>query len=701
MTAATAARHATAAASAPHGLADNGLTAWASDGRIPRSAGAVAVGVGLAVLVGWVLGAETLKSFLPGHVAMKANTAVAWILIGGSLVVLSRADRPRHWAVVGNALAIAAALLAVVIGSQYILGRDLGIDQVLFAEPRGAVLTVDPGRMSPQTSISFVLVASAIVLTGVPLLRRWVPWLACGPILLGLLNLLDQLYAASVPTFLAAFTQMAFPTAALCVFTGLAVMHLLPDGGPMAIFRGTGSAARLSRRLLVAAVVIPLALGWLRLQGERAGLYDSAYGVVLITLATMLLFVVVVRQTSVSQARADAERTASEAALQQARVAAEKANRAKSEFLSRMSHELRTPLNSILGFGQLLELDKLSEEQRESVRYIVKGGRHLLQLIDEVLDIARIETGRLTMSPEAIRVRDVVDDALVLIGPLAAERSLTVEVEGLADADRHVRADRQRLKQVLINLLSNAVKYNRERGTVRVSASEPAHNVVRIAVRDTGHGIDASKLSRLFTPFDRLGVEGTSVEGTGIGPALSKALVEAMGGTIGVETVVREGTTFWVDLAIAESPLERYERLQRASTALQPARHGVQKRVLYIEDNVPNIKLVERVMELRPDVEGITATTGRQGLHLARVTLPEVLLLDLDLPEVRGEEILRRLKQDEATAAIPVIILSADATEGSVKRLLAEGARDYLTKPLDVEQLIERIDRVLATPVPA
>jgi signal transduction histidine kinase len=424
-----------------------------------------------------------------------------------------------------------------------------------------------------------------------------------------------------------------------------------------------------------------------------------ASGLTSATLAAAIVQVLVRRR---NYALALVEQRTSELAqgvreLEAARAVADAANRSKSEFLSRMSHELRTPLNAVLGFAQVLEFDARSDEDRDAVTHIIKGGNHLLQLINEVLDISRIETGDLTLSPEAVLVGDLVADVLDLVRPIAAQQSVHLLGDRAVSCAEFVFADRQRLKQVLLNLLSNAVKYNRRGGTVAVSWEHPSPTRLRISVTDTGPGIPAEQMGLLFVPFERLGAERTTVEGTGIGLAISQRLADAMGGSLHVESVVGRGSTFSVELPSVEGPVERYERLNGGVVDEEaPAQPSGRHTVLYIEDNLANLKLVERLLAQRSDVEVIPSMQGRLGLELAREHDPALILLDLHLPDVSGDEVLQQLRDDPATASIPVVIISADATQGQVQRLLAAGAIAYLTKPFDVRELLSILDGVLA-----
>ena len=383
---------------------------------------------------------------------------------------------------------------------------------------------------------------------------------------------------------------------------------------------------------------------------------------------------------------------AAQQAVREAMEAATAANRSKTEFLSRMSHELRTPLNAILGFGQLVR-DGSIGQVREDTEHILRAGAHLLTLINEVLEISRIESGDLAISPEPVLVEELLGEAMDLIRPIAAAHEVHLATDGCKSCRFYAFADRQRTKQILLNLLSNAVKYNHRMGAVAVSCVSTDENRLLVKVSDTGPGIAPGSAEAVFAPFERLAAANTDVEGTGIGLALSRSLAEAMGATLTFESVVGQGSTFILDLPRAEGQLERFERLDDRASRSDPAANGsLVHKVLYIEDNIPNLRLIERVLSRRPEVTLVPAMQGRLGLALAHEHLPTLILLDLHLADIGGEKVLAELLADPVTAHIPVVIVSADATLNQVGRLLAAGAAAYLTKPINVDELLEHVD---------
>lgn len=400
-------------------------------------------------------------------------------------------------------------------------------------------------------------------------------------------------------------------------------------------------------------------------------------------------------QTMLAKAEMQAkELEQNEELLSRAKEAAEQANRAKSEYLSRMSHELRTPLNAILGFAQLLEMAPLEQKNQESVAQILKAGRHLLSLINELLDISRIEAGRLSLSLEPVHLPPVLQEALAMIATQASARQLRL-VDNCPQSNLWVLADRQRLKQVLLNLLTNAVKYNRTGGAVTVSTEDTGRAQVRIRVADSGNGIAAENIPLLFQPFERLSAEQTEVEGTGIGLALSKRLVELMSGTIGVESELGTGTTFWVDFPKGAAPDGEADFSRQLAAAAHAVESVQQPTVLCIEDNPSNLRLIEQIFASLPGIRLISALQGEEGLKLAAEQQPNLILLDVHLPDLDGREVLVRLKADPATAAIPVMVVSADATVHQEQRMWEAGACRYLTKPIDVQKLTRAVEDIL------
>jgi PAS domain S-box-containing protein len=386
-----------------------------------------------------------------------------------------------------------------------------------------------------------------------------------------------------------------------------------------------------------------------------------------------------------------------EAELINAKAAAEKANLAKSDFLSSMSHELRSPLNAILGFAQLMESGTPlpTPAQKASIDQILQAGWYLLELINEILDLALIESGKLSLSQEPMSLVDVMLECQAMIEPQAQKSGIRVSFPQF-DGPYFVKADRTRVKQVLINLLSNAIKYNRARGTVEVTCSASTANRIRISVRDTGEGLPPEKLAQLFQPFNRLGQEASAEEGTGIGLVVSKRLVELMRGEIGVESTVGVGSVFWIELNVAAEP-------QPASGSDEPlapnqARvlHGAALRtLLYIEDNRANMQLVEQLIARRPDMRLLSAGDGTRGIALARTHQPEVILMDINLPGISGIQALKILRADPATAHIPVLAISANAMPHDIKRGLEAGFFRYLTKPIKINEFMEALDMAL------
>jgi signal transduction histidine kinase/ActR/RegA family two-component response regulator len=383
--------------------------------------------------------------------------------------------------------------------------------------------------------------------------------------------------------------------------------------------------------------------------------------------------------------------------LVSARDEAVTATQAKNAFLSSTSHELRTPLNAVLGFAQLLQLSDLSQEDEDGVERILAAGHHLLALINELIDIARIESGEFSLSVEPVAVQPVVEETGQLMAPLAADRSITISQPG-PPPGLAVKADRQRLRQILVNLLSNAIKYNRVGGSVTITCQVAGPDQASLTVADTGPGIPAADLDRIFDPFERLGAEQTAIEGTGIGLPLARAFAEAMHGTLTAASVPGEGTTFTITLPrspdLAQAPAADV-RVPGPRIAPDDC-PGDGIRVLYIEDNPANIEVVTRFLKTRPNMRLQSVISGQAGLESATREIPDLILLDLHLPGLHGDEVLRRLRANPATAGIPVAILSAEASPVIIRNLRTRGIIAYLTKPLDLTELGRLLDSFTA-----
>lgn len=392
----------------------------------------------------------------------------------------------------------------------------------------------------------------------------------------------------------------------------------------------------------------------------------------------------------------NSQRRQVELKLNQAMAIAEKANLAKSDFLSSMSHELRTPLSAILGFAQLIESGNPppTDTQKRSIDQILQAGWYLLELINEILDLALIESGKLSLSLEPMGLADVMLECAAMIEPQAHKRGIRVTFPPLG-MRYFVKADRTRVKQVLINLLSNAIKYNSVGGSVTVTCEERVPGRIRISVEDTGSGLAPEQIEQLFQPFNRLGQEANAEEGTGIGLVMTKRLVELMGGAIGLDSVVGQGCVFWVEMDLTNTRVQDVGEVSDEPTKTYRQTNAAQHLLLYVEDNPANLMLVEDLIARRPDIKLITARDGLEGVALARSALPDMILMDINLPGISGITALLILAKDPSTKHIPIVALSANAMPRDIAKGLEAGFFRYLTKPIKVNEFMDTLDLTL------
>lgn len=395
------------------------------------------------------------------------------------------------------------------------------------------------------------------------------------------------------------------------------------------------------------------------------------------------------------------DRKKMEVQLAKANKKANIANKAKSEFLSRMSHELRTPMNSILGFAQLLDMGDLNPMQKRGVNHIIQSGRHLLQLINEILDISRIEAGRLSYSLEPVSVVEAIKESVDVIKPLTQPQNISIELKNELSKEAYIQSDKQRYKQILINILNNAIKYNNTNGSIAINITEQNIDgipMIRTAIKDTGIGIASEDIKKLFQPFERVGANNTEVEGTGLGLSVVRKITELLDGKVGVSSILGKGSTFWVDFPKTNKALINKKQLEKIKIAETISNQPKEKKdvVLYIEDNKANVELLANIIdELVPNVELISDIYGLKTIELAKKHQPAIIFLDSHLPDIQGKQVLIDIKKNDNLRNIPVVILSADALPQQIDDLMKFGAADYITKPIDIHRIVKLIQKLL------
>ncbi|MGV7220933.1 MAG: ATP-binding response regulator [Nitrospinales bacterium] len=380
---------------------------------------------------------------------------------------------------------------------------------------------------------------------------------------------------------------------------------------------------------------------------------------------------------------------------------AEKTSSSKSEFLARMSHELRTPMNAILGFTQLLKMDPqnpLTQYQQENLDMVLSAGRHLLELINETLDLSKIEAGKLTLNLETIDIIPIVQDVISISQPIAEQNDVSIKYKESLGENYFVEVDKLRFKQIVLNLISNAIKYNKPNGTVIVSIERHNDDLIRLGVKDTGRGIPKGKEKILFKPFERFDVNSKQIEGTGIGLTIAKQLIEAMKGTIGFESAFNGGSYFYIDIPLSnQTSLELTTETTNKTTPLF-SKDANDRKILYIDDTQTNIELVKQILSRRKEIKLFSASNAIKGIELAQVVFPDLILMDIQMPEMDGRTAFKKLQTIHETKNIPVIALTSDAKDADIKKALDMGFHSYITKPIDVPMFLDTIDKIFKKP---
>lgn len=652
---------------------------YASFKTAPLLVAAAFIVVSITVLTGWVLGNPMLKAAVPGLTPMNPMTAICFLCLATGITLLS--VYKKSWTVIGL-----MTVVAMIAGSRLVassMGIDRSLDTVLFSSQLDREL--QPNRMAVSTAWCHFTGALSLLLLAWPRRKASAAQaLSLIPSLTGVIVVNCYIFAIVGSQIRGAAVPMALHTASLFAVFGIAVWTLSPNSGFAASLMQETNSAKLGRRMIMALMFVPPLVAIFANAAKQSGLYRSDYGEAILVTTIAIIFGGLIWVGT-------RESSKNELLARHAQDEASNANAAKSEFLSRMSHELRTPLNAVIGYAQLLEMTSGEQKTIDASKSIQKSGRHLLNLINEVLDMARIEAGKMTLSIEPVPLQHAIGQVMDLVRPLAEARKINVHLVTDSWDKLHVSADRQRLVQVLLNLLTNAVKYNREGGKIEVRCMSKEPGSVCIEIADTGYGMSLEGVQRLFKPFERVG--DLTIEGTGLGLALSDKLATLMGANLHLISTSAEGSTFGVTLKPVAAPSASVLEIEDQARFL-PKGDGPVLKIVYIEDNASNVKLLERVFDEVGNVELLPAILGSSGIDLVNQHMPDIIFLDLHLPDIHGAEVLSRLRANPRTAMIPVIVLSADATDSQIRRLMNAGVQAYLTKPLDLPSLFAEINKV-------
>jgi signal transduction histidine kinase/ActR/RegA family two-component response regulator len=669
---------------------------------IPVAAAIITMLAGATGLAGWMFGVEALKSIV-GTVTMKANMAVGLVACGASLALTVAASSRL------KAVAVALAAFAGTVGaltlSEHLFGWTLGIDELLFTETPGAAATTSPGRMGPNGATSLVLAGIALVLLARDRGIRRSQILAASMAILATIPLAGYAYGAAELYNIARYTGIAFSTAVTLLTLSIGILTARPGSGLIAVFSAGGPGGVLARWLLLPAIVLPLVLGYLRVLGQNAGLYDTGLGTALLAIALATIFVSLVCRTAVQLDAIDAERQRAERERtdllereRRARAEVEQANRLKDHFLATLSHELRTPLNAILGYARMLRTGAISDEKRpRAIEIIERNAVAQNQLVDDLLDMSRMTTGRIRLDRHVVPIIAPLQEAIESVRPMAEAKGIAFDVETDPFAG-NVHGDDGRLRQVFWNILSNAVKFTAPGGRVSVGL-DASGDSTRVTVRDGGSGIDPAFLPHIFEPF-RQGDGGSTriYSGLGLGLAICKQLVELHGGSIIADSAgVDRGATFIVQLprhvagpgdgdALREStPLA----LSRPSASSSP-RPLAGRAVLVVDDEQDSLDLSRQLLE-NAGATVRTASNAAEALREFDGCTPDLLIADIAMPQVDGYELLRQIRTRRNGITLPAVAVTAYARSDDRLRALAAGFQHHIPKPIDPNVYIETI----------
>ena len=668
---------------------------------VARLAGVAAASTGAIGLLGWILDAEPLKAVFTGGITIKANAAACLILLGVALLLLLPERRHSWWPVpVGRACAGLAAVVGGLTLFQHLGGHDFRIDQLLFHETPGALATASPGRMGPPASASFLLSGVALLLLDARTRRGGMPsqWLA---LLVGLIALLPLIgYAYSIHSLygLARYTGIALHTALAiaCLATGLLLAR--PTSGLMAVVCGDDAGGIMARRLLPAAVLIPLILGWLRTAGERAGLFDAAFGRPILILSLVVSFTTVVWRNARTLSVLGRQRAMALESERAAREEAERAGRMKDEFLATLSHELRTPLNAVLGWSQILARGvKNPADLAEGLRTIERNAKAQTEIIGDLLDMSRIVSGKVRLDVQRIDIADVLREALETARPGAEVKGICLQVA----LDPHagpIRGDPGRLQQVFWNLLSNAIKFTPRGGRVELLLKR-VEPYLEVSVADTGEGIAAEFLPHVFDRFRQADASTTRRHGgLGLGLSIAKHLVELHGGGLRAQSSgLGKGSTFTVTLPLAVVPPEPVPQNETRRPSAVPANASVPAagpslrgvRVLVVDDEPDARALLRRLLE---DCDAVVSTAASAAEALERLTAqtPDVLVSDIGMPGEDGYALIGRIRAlgPERGGEVPAVALTAYARPEDRTKAVLAGYQHHAAKPVEPAELV-------------